>query len=100
MRTYKETDKRSNDIIEMLDFYYDADHPIESLVSTEKIDELITILREEYGIFYAPKETHFDQSMDILEEDYCIHNCHKCQYFHIVESFCELFDDEDYLNYL
>jgi len=33
-------------------------------------------------------------------EDYCIHNCDKCQYFHIVESFCELFDDEDYLNYL
>jgi len=31
-------------------------------------------------------------------EDYCIHNCDKCQYFHIVESFCELFDDEDYLN--
>lgn len=58
MRTYKEKDKRCEEILEMLDFYYDADHPIESLVSPQKIDELITILREEYGIFYAPKETH------------------------------------------
>ena len=66
MRTYKEKDKRCEEVLEMLDFYYDADHPIESLVSKEKIDELITILREEYGIFYAPKETH--SIMDTMEK--------------------------------
>lgn len=39
---------------------------------------------------------HIEEEVNL--EDYCIHDCDKCQYFHIVESFCELFDDEDYLN--
>ena len=72
MRKYKEKDKRSEEILEMLDFYYDAEHPIESLVSPQKIDELITILREEYGIFYAPKETHsLMNTMEQYRMDIC-----------------------------
>lgn len=72
MRTYKEKDKKCEDILEMLDFFYDSDHPIESLVSSEKIDELITILREEYGIFYTPKETHsIMNTMEKYRMDIC-----------------------------
>jgi hypothetical protein len=72
MKTYKEKDKRCEEILEMLDFYYDAEHPIESLVSPQKIDELITILREEYGIFYSPKETHsLMNTMEQYRMDIC-----------------------------
>ena len=72
MRKYKEKDKRCEKILEMLDFYYDAEHPIKSLVSPQKIDELITILREEYGIFYAPKETHsLMNTMEQYRMDIC-----------------------------
>lgn len=41
---------------------------------------------------------HIEEDEEVNLEDYCIHDCDRCQYFLIVESFCELFDDEDYLN--
>lgn len=72
MKEYKEKDKRADEIIETLDFYYDEDHPLQNIVNKVKIEELITILREEYGIFYAPKITHsMANTMEKYRMDIC-----------------------------
>lgn len=53
---YKEKDERAEDMIKLLDYYYDPsnDSPLIQFVDKKSMIDKIDTLREEYGIFYVP----------------------------------------------
>lgn len=81
MREYKEKDQRAEDMIKLLDYYYDEnnDSPLIPLVDKKEMTDMIDILREEYGIFYTPT----------FKTEYASEELRKtlCEMFNIKNSF-------------
>ena len=74
MKEYKEKDKRADDMIKLLDYYYDEDNdsPLIPLVDKTEMTGMIDTLREEYGIFYSPQVTYsMSNTMEKYRMDIC-----------------------------
>lgn len=74
MKEYKEKDKRADDMIKLLDYYYDEDNdsPLIPLVDKTEMTGMIDTLREEYGIFYSPQVTYsMANTMEQYRMDIC-----------------------------